>query len=91
MVLVRMIPLRITQKINEIAYRKGGVTLFGKDYLLPSISAQISPLFNLSLGAVFNLTDNSSFISLLGEWSATENFYIDLGWYHFLGEIFRIA
>ena len=61
------------------------MTLFGKDYLLPSISAQISPLFNLSFGAVFNLTDNSSFISLLGEWGATENFYIDLGWHHFSG------
>jgi len=76
------------KKIKEIAYQKGGVTLFGKDYFLPSISAQISPLFNLSLGAVFNLTDNSSFISLLGAWSATENFYIDLGWYHFSGRDF---
>ena len=81
-------PLAYPRKINEIAYRKGGVTLFGKDYLLPSISAQISPLFNLSFGAVFNLTDNSSFISLLGEWSATENLYIDLGWYHFSGSDF---
>ena len=81
-------PSAYTQKINEIAYRKGGVNLFGKDYFLPSISAQISPLFNLSFGAVFNLTDNSSFISLLGEWSATENFYIELGCYHFSEEIF---
>ena len=81
-------PSAYTQKINEIAYRKGGVTLFGNDYFLPSISAQISPLLNLSFGAVFNLTDNSSFISLLGEWSATENFYIDLGWYHFSGRDF---
>ena len=81
-------PFAYSQKDNEIAYSKGGVTLFGKDYLLPSISAQISPLLNLSLGAVFNLTDNSSFISLLGEWVATESFYIDLGWHHFSGRDF---
>ena len=81
-------PVAYTQKVNEIAYTKGGVTLFGNDYLFPSISAQISPLFNISVGAVFNLTDKSAFVSLLGEWSATENFYIDLGWYHFSGRDF---
>ena len=81
-------PVAYTQKVNEIAYTKGGVTLFGNDYLFPSISAQISPLFNISVGAVFNLTDKSAFVSVLGEWSATENFYIDLGWYHFSGRDF---
>ncbi|MBA58650.1 MAG: hypothetical protein CMQ40_05695 [Gammaproteobacteria bacterium] len=81
-------PSAYQEQARKIPYRKGGVTLLGEHYLLPSVSIQVSPFFNMVAGGVFNLSDNSSFVSLVGEWSISENFYIDVGWYHFSGKDF---
>ena len=74
------------QQSNTLAYQRGGVFLFGEQYLIPSVSVQLSPLWVTGLTAIVNLSDNSSFISLSAEYNVAENFYMDFGWYHFTGD-----
>ena len=66
-------------------YRVGGVFLLGRQYLIPSLRWQVTPLWTLKLEAIDDLTDGSAFISTAATWNASENAYIDLGYYHFLG------
>ena len=40
---------------------------------------------------VYNLSDDSAFISLSAEFNVAENFYIDFGAYHFPGEDLRLG
>lgn len=70
----------------SLPYQRGGVFLFGRDYLIPSFSVQVSPLLGVSAVAIINLSDDSAFINLSAEYNIAEDFYMDFGWYHFIGD-----
>lgn len=66
-------------------YRVGGVFLLGRQYLIPSVRWQLSPLWTLSFESLANLTDGSVFASVSSAYNVSENAYIDFGIYHFMG------
>ena len=70
----------------SLPYQRGGVFLYGRDYLIPSFSAQVSPLLSLSAAAIINLSDDSAFLNVAAEYNIAEDFYMDFGWYHFVGD-----
>jgi hypothetical protein len=74
------------ENLSTLPYQKGGVFLLGRDYLIPAVSAQLSPLWVLGLQAVINLSDSSAFVTLSTEFNVAENFYMDFGYYHFSGD-----
>jgi hypothetical protein len=69
-----------------IPYQRGGVFLLGQDYIMPSISFQVSPLWSIAAQAIYNLNDNSAFFSASAEYNVAEDFYMDFGYYHFIGD-----
>jgi len=71
---------------NEIAFKKGGVFLLGRNYLIPAINWVASPLLNLNIQSLINLDDSSAFLSLSGEYSLSDNLYMSFGIYTFIGE-----
>lgn len=72
-------------------YQRGGVFLFGEQYLIPSLSIQLSPLWVVSTMGILNLSDDSSFFSLSAAHNIAENFYMDYGIYLFTGEDLDIS
>lgn len=72
-------------------YRRGGVFLFGEQYLIPSVSVQLSPLWVMSAMGIMNLSDDSAFFSISGAFNVAENFYMDFGIYHFRGDDLDIS
>ena len=72
-------------QLTTIAYRRGGVFLLGEDYVIPSFTLRVSPLWGVGVQGIINLSDRSSFISLSTEYNVAENVYIDLGYYRFSG------
>jgi len=72
--------------LTTLPYRRGGVFLLGQDYVIPSFSVQLSPLWRLGAQAIYNLSDDSAFFSLSAEYNVVENFYMDFGFYHFFGD-----
>ena len=79
-------PADYTSQFTSTAYQRGGVFLLGKNYVIPSISQQLSPLTSLNLSGFINLDDDSVFLSLSTEFNIAENFYLDAGYYHFSGD-----
>jgi hypothetical protein len=79
-------PAEYLSLFSTIPYQRGGVFLLGQDYIMPSISFQLSPLWGLAMQAVYNLNDDSAFISASAEFNVVEDFYMDFGYYHFIGD-----
>jgi hypothetical protein len=79
-------PSEYLSLLATLPYQSGGVFLLGKDYLMPSFSLQLSPLWILSTQAIYNLGDDSAFVSLSAEYNVLEDFYMDFGFYHFFGD-----
>jgi hypothetical protein len=71
---------------NQIPYTQGGVFLLGENYIIPAISIQLSPLLSAGLQGVFNLDDNSTYLSASLNYNVKEDLYIGFGYYHFRGE-----
>ena len=67
-------------------YQRGGVFLLGENYIMPSFTLQLSPLWSISAQTIYNLDDHSAFASLAAEYNVAENFYMDFGYYHFNGD-----
>ena len=78
-------PADYLARLATTPYRVGGIFLLGRQYLIPSISIQVSPLWTVSLQCLANLADSSMFASVAAAYNVSENAYIDLGYYHFLG------
>lgn len=66
-------------------YRVGGVFLLGRQYLIPSLRLQASPLLTVSGQAMVNLEDGSVFAAVTSDYNLSENTYLGLGYYHFIG------
>lgn len=60
-------------------YRSGGIYLVGKDYLIPSVSWTATPLLGLAASSFVNLTDQSAFVTLSGQYSLSDDLYADFG------------
>lgn len=77
---------RYLQRSGTLPYRQGGVFLLGKHYMIPALNWQLTPLWTLALQSLHNLSDDSTFLSITAEYNVAENFYMDIGYYHFRGE-----
>ena len=72
--------------LTTLPYQRGGVFLLGQDYVIPSFSVALSPLWGIGAQAIYNLSDDSAFFSLSAEYNVAENVYMDFGFYHFFGD-----
>lgn len=72
--------------LEKTAYRQGSVYLFGRHYLVPGISYQITPLFILNGEMLINLTDPSVFLMPQVEYNIAQDIYLSAGAYFGLGE-----
>ncbi|MFP6808779.1 MAG: hypothetical protein VB957_16615 [Pseudomonadales bacterium] len=79
-------PAEYLALFNILPYQRGGVFLLGQEYLMPSLSFQLSPLWNFGIQSIINLSDQSAFVSISAEYYLAENFYMDFGYYHFEGD-----
>ena len=77
--------------LSSKAYQRGGVFLLGENYIMPSFTIQLSPLWFIATQAIYNLDDNSAFLSLSAQYNIAENFYMDFGYYHFSGDDFSLT
>lgn len=79
------------QALESLAFERGGVFLLGKHYLIPAMTWQITPLWYLTGQAIINFSDDSAFVSLSAEYNVAANFYMDFGYYHFIGDDLALA
>jgi len=76
---------------NEYDFNKlfnGEILNLGRNYLALSGMYQLSPLFLLNFISIVNLNDKSGFVSLTGNYSVTEDFYLNPGVQIFYGDLF---
>lgn len=71
---------------DTAAYKKGGVFLLGQQYIMPSLSWTATPLLSLSVSALYNFTDSSSFVDISGSYSLSDEMGMDFGIYVFQGD-----
>jgi len=64
--------------VDSLAYREGGVHYLGKNYLVPGISYQITPLVIYTSSLILNVHDKSAYLGQKIEWNIKENNYLDL-------------
>lgn len=69
------------------AYTAGGIYLLGRHYLTPGMTWTPMPLLNLSGQALINLIDPSAYVTLMGEYSITEDITLNVGISRRAGEL----
>ena len=79
-------PENYLANLQTLPYQRGGVFLSGEHYLMPSFTLQLSPLWFVAAQAIINLSDHSAFGSISAEYNIAEDFYMDFGYYHFMGD-----
>jgi hypothetical protein len=67
-------------------FSKGGLFLVGEHYLTPAVTWVATPLLSFSTSGFFNLSDQSAFLRLSGEFSLSDDLYMDFGINATLGE-----
>ncbi len=80
-------------KTNKFNYEfdrllKGEILNLNRNYLAETISYQVTPLFTTSLTNITDLNDGSGYFSLTGNYSVTENFYMNAGTQFTFGDKF---
>ena len=63
-----------------------GIFLFGEHYLIPSFNYQLGPLWMLALQGIFNISDDSSFLSLAASYSVKVDVDANITYYRFHGD-----
>ena len=58
---------------------KGEIINLNRNYIFSSLSYELTPLFTVGLSNNTNLNDGSGFIGGTGNYSLTENFYLNFG------------
>ena len=71
---------------EHTAYSEGAVYLFATKYVIPGINYQITPLISLTAQALYNVDDESVFLSPILEYSFAQDVYIGAGAYVGIGE-----
>jgi len=72
-------PGAYTALFQQTAYHEGSVYLLGRQYLVPGLSWQISPLLTFSGEALWNLNDASFFISPALDYSFADDVTLEAG------------
>lgn len=67
--------------LNTTPYKKLGIYLLGKQYLIPALIWTATPLITVNASGFFNLSDQSIFLNLSSEVSWSDNLYSDFGIY----------
>ena len=84
-------PDNYLEQFDDTAYTAGGVFLLGKNYLIPAVNWQASALLSLSLSSLTNLDDGSMFLNFGANYSLSDNLYMGMGYYHFVGDDFDFS
>ena len=66
-------PKNYLSNASSTIYQEFPVTFLGRDYLLPTLTYQFSPLWSLSSSTFSNLNDGSSLNTSQLEWSISED------------------
>jgi len=77
-----------TSRYNFSRLINGEIINMGRIYLAASISYEVTPLLTFTFLNINNLEDSSGFIYLSGNYSLTENNYLNAGVQLFYGKIF---
>lgn len=64
---------------KETAYQEGAVYLFGKQYIAPGCTYQITPLLTFNAGTLYNVADSSILLSPNFQYSLSDEASIDAG------------
>ncbi|MDD5168087.1 MAG: hypothetical protein PHN75_04655 [Syntrophales bacterium] len=78
-------PSAYLSRLSNFAYRRGGVFLLGRHYIIPGMTYPITALLNSRLQTMTNLQDGSTFISGSLEYGLSQNVYLDAGFFGALG------
>lgn len=73
-----------TQYISNLqqeAYTDAGVYLLGRNYLIPGMNYQLSPLVGTSIRVIYNMDDGSALVAPAIQYNAAEDVYLGLGGY----------
>ena len=65
--------------ISSPAYTSCGIYLLGKHYISPGMTWTPMPLLNITGQTLINLTDSSAYVTLMGEYSITEDITLKAG------------
>lgn len=76
----------LTTHLDQPAYTRGGVYLFGNHYLAPGVSHQLTPLINLSGQMLLNLSDMSTWIAPQIAYNVAEDIHLSLGCFFSFGK-----
>jgi hypothetical protein len=66
-------------RLSRPAYTEGSVYLTGRQYLIPGITWQITPLAILTGESLINLIDPSAFLTAQAEYNIAPDLYLDAG------------
>ena len=72
-------PENYLSNFTEPAYTDGAVYLMGRHYLAPGMAYQVTPLVNLSLQTLLNISDLSTFLSSQMEYNIAQDIYLAIG------------
>lgn len=70
---------------NDVAYGDGTVYLLGQHYIIPGLTYQLTPLAQLSMQSLVNITDGSLLLAPYLEYNLAENLYLSLGAFTAIG------
>jgi hypothetical protein len=65
--------------VNRTAYQEGAVYLYGRHYLAPGFTYQLTPLLTCSTGALYNIEDGSVLIFPGLQYSLSDEALIEMG------------
>jgi hypothetical protein len=71
---------------NPTAYQDGAVYFFGRHYIIPGVSWQVTPLTVLFVEVLANVSDGSFLLAPNVEYNAAENIYLSIGAYGAIGK-----
>ena len=71
---------------SPTAYIDGAVYFFGRQYLIPGVTWQATPLTSIAAQALANLNDGSFLVAPYVEYNATDNVYLSAGGYLPIGD-----
>jgi len=79
-------PKNYLTNLSNLALSEGAVFLLGKQYLIPGINYQITPLINMTAEVMLNMSDWSLFTAPVVEYNLSQNVYISAGGFLGLGK-----
>jgi hypothetical protein len=71
---------------NPAAYADGAVFYFGRQYLIPGVTWQATPLTSIAAQVLANFNDGSFLVAPYIEYNATDNLYLSAGGYLPIGD-----